>query len=127
MKAKQMTIVDSSCHDTSVAKLTPDERNRYSAWMRRFQMLDSLNWLGIGLAVGSGFGFRYYSANAWRNCALLGFALFFVTRVWLRVLACPRCGATYSGGIIKVFDGLSFLNKCYGCDLRQRDIHELLR
>jgi hypothetical protein len=43
----------------------------------------------------------------------------------VRVLTCPRCGATYSGGLISILNRSSFLDHCYGCDLTTKKLAEL--
>jgi hypothetical protein len=117
--------IDRSSDENALADLTIDERERYLGWWRKFKELARLNWLGIGLAVASPFGSQYYPALQWRYMFLLGLVLFVSTRIWLRVLTCPRCGATYSGGLITVIQRFSSLNTCYGCDLTKRALRAL--
>jgi hypothetical protein len=119
--------IDRSLDENSLADVTSEERDRYLAWWRRFKLLDRLNWLGIGLFLASFMGFRHQWSREREHIALLAFVLFFVTKVWLYVLTCPRCGATYSGGLITVFQRFSSLIKCYGCDLSQSGLRALER
>jgi hypothetical protein len=109
----------------SLADITPDERDRYLAWWAKFKMLDRLNWVGVGLVLLSYFASRRYPSVDWRTVVVSGLVVTLATRIWLRSLTCPRCGATYSGGLITVINRLSFLNKCYGCDLSLRGLRQL--
>jgi hypothetical protein len=115
---------DHSSDEDVLADLTLEERDRYLTWWRTFTLLDRLNWVAIGLILAPAFASLYGLKN-WKTFALLGCALFIVTRVWLRVLTCPRCGATYSGGLITVFQRFSSLSTCYGCDLSKRALRVL--
>jgi len=117
----------SSSDENALSDLAPAEREHYLAWWRKFKMLDLLNWLGIGVGFGGYFGHRYYASGSWERIAIAGFALVLVTRVWMRALICPRCGATFSGGLITVIKRFSFLDKCYGCDLSRRELAALER
>ena len=119
--------VDRSVDENALLDVTPEERDRYLAWWRKFKMLDLFNWMGIGLLLASALGSAHHSANEWAKVAWLGFSLFVVTRIWLRVLNCPRCGATYSGGLITALQRFSSLSKCYGCDLSKRGLRALER
>jgi hypothetical protein len=109
----------------TLADTTPEERERYLAWWAKFKLLDRINWLGLGLAMLSGFESRRHFATGWSIMVMFGVVLILATRVWLRVLICPRCGATYSGGLITVINRFSFLNKCYGCDLSLSGLRKL--
>jgi hypothetical protein len=119
--------IDRSADENTLGDLTPDERERYMACWRKFKMLDRLAWLGVGLLLAGSFSTYHHRPNAWQPSALLGLAIFLTTRIWLRVLTCPRCGATYSGGLITIFQKFSFLNKCYGCNLSQNQLRALER
>ena len=116
--------LDRSGDENALADITPDERDRYLSWWRRFKLLDRLNWLGLGLLLAGPLCARYVD---WQTVTWLGLVLFVATRIWLRALTCPRCGATYSGGLITVIQKFSFLGKCYGCDLSQAQLRTLER
>ena len=118
---------DRSSDENILAYLTPDERDRYLNWWRKFKLLDRLNWLGIGLALIGPLSVRYRPSIDWRAVMWLGLVMYVATRIWLRALTCPRCGATYSGGVITVIQRFSSLSKCYGCDLKQRELRLLER
>ena len=105
--------------------LTPGERTRYLAWWGKVKLLDRLEWAGYALLLGSYLGSRYRPHRDWYSLALLGFVPVFAMRIWLRVLICPHCGATYSGGLITLLQRFSSLSKCYGCDLTRRDLATL--
>ena len=117
--------VDRSSDENLLADLTIDERERYLSWWRKFKELDRLNWVGIGLGVAPPFASMYVPSFQWRYISMLGLVLFVCTRIWLRALTCPRCGATYSGGLITVFQRFSSLSECYGCDLSKRALRML--
>src|SRR5262249_39925132 len=119
--------IDEPTTENALFDATPEERDRYLEWWHRFKMLDRANWLGIGLVLGSSLLSGRYSWSSWRTVGVAGFCLFLVTRVWMRALTCPRCGATYSGGVITVINRFSPLSTCYGCDLSKRGLAALER
>ena len=119
--------MDRAADEDALADLTADERDRYLIWWRKFKLLDRLNWLGIGLLLAGPLSARYLQLGEWRIVASVGLVLFIATRIWLRGLTCPRCGAAYSGGLITVIQRFSFLSKCYGCDLSQSQLRVLER
>ena len=117
--------IDRSSDENVLTNLTIDERERYISWWRKFKMLDRMNWLGIGLALMAPPGALYAPSLSWQTIMIVGLVLFLVTRIWLRILTCPRCGVTYSGGVITVIQRFSSLRKCYGCDLSKRALRTL--
>ena len=119
------TTSDSSKAGDILAGITPVERDRYLAWWAKFKLLNRINWFGIGLVLLSSFESRRYSGINWSMTVTFGLVLILATRLWLRVLTCPRCGATYSGGLITAINRFSFLSKCYGCDLSLSGLRKL--
>lgn len=117
--------VDRLPDEKFLADVSPEERDRYLAWWQKFKMLDRLNWLGLGLFLLSLLGVGYGWSSQRENLGLAGVVLYVTTRVWLHVLTCPRCGATYSGGLIAAVQRFSSLSKCYGCDLSQSGLRAL--
>src|SRR6185312_6188744 len=107
------------------ADLTPEERDRYLRWWHKFRILDRISWLGFGLALGAYLEGHYRRSNHLSFLGAIGGFLVLTTRVWLRLLQCPRCGVTYSGGWITIFSRFVFLDHCYGCDLTTKKLAEL--
>lgn len=120
------TTASASGESPWFADLTNEECDRYLRWWRKFRTLRHVSWLGIGLLIFTAyFGSRYYPSDALGKVLLFAVVLIFVTRVWLRVLVCPRCGATYSGGWISILNRFLFLSHCYGCDLTTDKLAQL--
>ncbi len=109
--------LDRSAEEKLLADVTIEERDRYLSRWRKFKALNLANWLGIVLVLAAYFLVRLYASNDWWAVLVFGVLLSLATSVWLRVLNCPRCGATYSGGLITIIQRFSSLRKCYGCDL----------
>ncbi len=117
--------IDRSSDKNTMTTVTAEERDRYLAWWQKFKILDRLNWFGTGLFTLSLLVSRYRRSSEWEYCGLVGLAIFLASKIWLHVLICPRCGVTYSGGLITVVQRFFFFNKCYGCDLSQRELRAL--
>ena len=116
---------DSPAEQPWFADLTADERDRYLRWWRNFRILSRTSWVAGGFILGSYFLGRHHASDRLGVVTVLALILVFVTRIWLRVLNCPRCGVTYSGGLITILSRASFLDHCYGCDLTTSKLAEL--
>jgi|ERR1043166_3019975 hypothetical protein len=116
---------DNSGEPTWFADLTPEECDRYLRWWRKFRILDRICWWGIGLGLVAYLAERYHRSDRWAILGIFGGFLILATRIWLRLLDCPRCGATYSGGWITIFSRFVFLDHCHGCDLTTEKLAEL--
>jgi hypothetical protein len=126
----------SSAPDDSLGDLSPEERGRYLRFWRRFKMLDTLGWVGLGILVFVGLLGAHLPGNGWRYFSLTWLALVAVTAIWIRLLPCPRCGVKFWGGLLTLLPrapgmppglGPFYIGKCWGCDLSRKQLSDLAK
>jgi hypothetical protein len=108
-------------------EFTPDERDKYVAWWRKFKMIERLHWGGLlGVVLLSWLNKGQVPSLTTRvvmfGCVIVWLAF----GAWFYRLTCPRCGAIFSGGLVHaLFDRFYYPRKCYGCELSRSQLKRL--
>ena len=119
-----------------LARLIPEDRDRYVRWWRGFRRLENIAWVGwAGLALGYlSLSFLAFADPRWKlifdvvfGC---GFLLVFGATLWIWVLYCPCCGAMLLHRrfpqVLNLFPPLWF-QLCEKCGLKRRQLSDLAR
>jgi len=109
--------------------LSPEERERYVRWWRKFRLLENATWLGWVIVA---LGFLGFSCLRWKSLLAVlvgsGFLLGLGSTLWIWVLYCPRCGAMLFErkvyGLLLFFTPLWF-RLCTKCGLSRRQLSDL--
>jgi hypothetical protein len=111
-----------SLAETTFLDLTPEEREKCRTFWSKFRALERIQ-------VGSLLIFLLFpTMSDWLRTRmpvsiwLAAFTAFLVAHVWLYALDCPRCGVTFSGGLIALLPRVRYPWRCYGCDLSRREL-----
>jgi hypothetical protein len=124
---------------TLLAHLTPEERDRYVRWWRRFRLFENIAWIGwLGVAFGYlTFSYSVPTEPRWKLLFVVifgcGFLLGMGATVWIWVLYCPRCGEMLGNrgyhpvtGMLMLVTPLWF-RLCPKCGLKRKQLSDLAR
>jgi hypothetical protein len=120
----------------NLGELSPEDRARYIRFWRRFKLLDTLGWAGIGMFVLRALLGAHLRGSGWNYFSLAGLALVALTAVLIRLLPCPRCGVKFWGGLLTLLPrapgipsglGCFYIGKCWGCDLSRKELSDLAK
>ena len=120
----------------SLGELSSEGRARYIRFWRRFKLLDTLGWAGIGMFVLPGLLGAHLRGSGWNYFSFTGLALAVVTAVLIRLLSCPRCGVKFWGGLLTLLPrapgtpsglGYFYIGKCWGCGLSRKELSDLAK
>jgi len=111
-----------SLAEATFRDLTPEEREKCKTFWSKFKALERVQFGSLLIfflvpAMSQWLHIRFPVFVWWAP-----FFAFLVAHVWLYALDCPRCGATFSGGLIALLPRVRYPWKCYGCDLSRREL-----
>jgi hypothetical protein len=102
--------------------LTPEERQKCERFWLKFKILERLQFGALLIPLLAFWAFPSLEARMPRFLGLAFITVFVVCHIWLYSLDCPRCSATFSGGLIALLPRVNYPWKCYGCDLGRREL-----
>jgi len=111
------------------ASMTPDEAGKYVAAWRKYKLLRSAVWAGLGLSfLLASFGFRYPDDRTLIFLFSLSCVALLPVGIAFQLWKCPRCGKQFSGGLIRVgWQQQPWIRRCYWCELSKRELAALGR
>jgi len=113
---------DSESAQKTFSDLTPEERAKCRKFWVRFKTLEAAQVASLLLLFLLPWASSRIHITVPGIVPLALLAIFLVSHVWIYALDCPRCGATFSGGLIALLPRVRYAWSCYGCDLSRREL-----
>jgi hypothetical protein len=113
---------DSDGAQKAFADLTPEERERCKKFWEKFKTLERTQLGSLLLLVLLPWASNRFHVGIPGVVAVGLLIVFLVSHVWIYALDCPRCRATFSGGLIALLPRVRYPWSCYGCDLNRRQL-----
>jgi hypothetical protein len=108
--------------EKAFSDLTPEERQRCERFWLKFKTPERLQFGALLIPLLTFWAFPSLEARMPRLLGLGFITVFVVCHIWLYSPDCPRCSATFSGGLIVLLPRVNYPWKCYGCDLSRREL-----
>lgn len=108
-----------------VAKLTSEGREKYRQFCRKFKWLAGIQWIALLFLLAICWARPSSHGGIVDRLLMIPVVLFIIARIWIYNLDCRRCGARFSGGLIRAISNI-YPSNCYGCYLRRDEIKQRL-